>query len=219
MSRKVACVKRDADTDSKMSVEFSNVHSPASDARYGTAAIALHWITFLLVVVVGVLGLLHDSWPRQTQAFWIDVHAMIGMLLWVLILWRLGLRMRHASPPLPADSTAMSRRLAPIVQWLLYALLLVTPILGAVTFIWHGRIFDFGLFQVNPHVAKNPAVFEPTEDIHGYLAYAIFALAAAHAAAALWHHFVRHDAVLRRMWPARATAQSAPSAAGNRPLD
>jgi len=50
-------------------------------------------------------------------------------------------------------------------------------------------------------VAKNRAIFEPTEDIHGYLAYCVFALAGAHAAAALWHHFVKHDSVLRRMWP------------------
>jgi cytochrome b561 len=53
---------------------------------------------------------------------------------------------------------------------------------------------DFG-------VQKNPAVFNPTEDIHGYLAYALFTVAGLHALAALWHHLVRRDQVLRRMWP------------------
>ena len=40
--------------------------------RYGSGAIAFHWSMFVLVVVVGILGLLHDDWPKQTQAFWIN---------------------------------------------------------------------------------------------------------------------------------------------------
>jgi cytochrome b561 len=43
----------------------------------------------------------------------------------------------------------------------------------------------------------------PTEDIHGYLAYGLFALAGLHALAALWHRFVLQDGVLARIWPAR----------------
>jgi hypothetical protein len=69
------------------------------------------------------------------------------------------------------------------------------------TFIWHGRIFDFGLFRVDFGVPSNRAVFRPTEDIHEYLAYALFALAGIHAAAALWHHFFMRNGVLGRMWP------------------
>ena len=59
------------------------------------------------------------------------------------------------------------------------------------------------IFQVDFGVKSNKAVFHPTEDIHGYLAYALFALAGVHALAALWHHFIQHDGVLKRMWPSR----------------
>jgi cytochrome b561 len=175
--------------------------------RYGAGAIAFHWVMFLLVVVVGTLGLLHDSWPKRTQAYWINVHAVIGLLLWLLLIARFWWRVRHPPPPLPADIGAVDRRVSQTVHGLLYALIFVTPFLGVVTFIWHGRIFDFGLFQVDFHVAKNHAVFGPTEDIHGYLAYGIFGIAALHALAALWHHFVKHDGVLRRMWPAAPAAR------------
>jgi len=48
-------------------------------------------------------------------------------------------------------------------------------------------------------------VFGPTEDLHGYLAYALFALAGLHALAALWHRLVLHDGVLARMWPRAKT--------------
>lgn len=173
----------------------------AAKAGYGPAAIALHWIVFLLVVVVGILGLMHDSWPRATQAAWINRHAILGLLMFVLVLARLGWRWTHAPPDLPPDVGEFSRRLSRPAHLLLYALLVVIPILGIVTFVWHGRVFDFGFARVDFHVARNAAVFHPTEDIHGYLAYGLFGLAGLHALAALWHHFVRRDGVLRRMWP------------------
>ncbi|MGA2186943.1 MAG: cytochrome b [Steroidobacteraceae bacterium] len=177
--------------------------SPGSRARYGSGAIAFHWIMFALVIVVGVLGLLHDSWPDATQAFWINVHALIGLLLWLTLIARFWWRGRSPPPALPADVGALTRRWSGPLHWALYALMFVTPIVGFVTFIYHGRAFDFGLFQINPGVAKNRAVFHPTEDIHGYLAYALFGLAGIHALAALWHRFYLRDGVLGRMWPFR----------------
>jgi cytochrome b561 len=166
------------------------LHVGSGPSRYGLAAIALHWISVLFVVVVGVLGLLHDSWPRQTQGFWINVHAILGLLVWVLAIARISWRRRHPAPALPNDVGRLSH------------LMLVIPILGIVTFIWHGRAFNFGLFQVNFGIRSNRSIFHPTENIHGYLAYFLFALISVHAFAALWHHYIRHDGVLSRMWPA-----------------
>jgi cytochrome b561 len=180
-------------------------HPLQQTERYRLGAIAFHWAMFVLVVVVGVLGLLHDSWPKQTQAFWINVHALIGILLWLVLLARFGYRLRHSPPTLPSDVGAFSRRFSGSLHLVLYALMFLIPIIGFVTFIFHGRVFHFGLFDLNFGIKKNPAIFGPTEDVHGYLAYALFALAAVHALAALWHHFGLHDGVLARMWPTRRT--------------
>ena len=62
-----------------MEVISSSVNWHRDVPRYGRAAVALHWIMAVLIVVVGTLGLLHDSWPRSTQAFWINLHALIGL--------------------------------------------------------------------------------------------------------------------------------------------
>jgi cytochrome b561 len=167
--------------------------------RYRSGAIAFHWVMFGLVVIVGILGLLHDSWPKQTQAFWINVHALIGILLWLVLLARFGYRLRHSPPALPVGMGAFSRRFSGPVHLVLYALMFIIPILGVVTFVYHGRVFDFGAFEVNFGVKKNRAIFGPTEDIHGYLAYALFALAGLHALAALWHRYILRDGVLARM--------------------
>jgi cytochrome b561 len=171
--------------------------------RYRAGAIAMHWAMFVLVVIVGILGLLHDSWPEKTQSFWINVHALIGLVVWLMLFVRFWYRRRHAPPELPQGVGAFSLRFSSPVHVALYALMFVIPILGIVTFIYHGRVFDFGLFELDFGVKKDRAIFHPTEDIHGYLAYALFALAGLHALAALWHRFILHDGVLARMWPAR----------------
>ena len=170
--------------------------------RYRPAAIAFHWCMFGLVVIVGVLGLLHDSWPKQTQGFWINFHALVGLVLWCVLLARFVYRLRHAPPTLPAGTGALSRRWSSPVHLLLYGLMFIIPMIGFVTFVYHGRVFNFGIFDLDFGGGKDRAIFEPTEDIHGYLAYALFALAGLHALAALWHRFVLHDGVLARMWPA-----------------
>ena len=171
-------------------------------ARYRFVAIAFHWAMLVLVVIVGILGLLHDTWSKQTQPYWINVHALIGILLWLVLLARFGYRLRHVPPALPTDIDAFSRRFSSPVHLTLYALMFVIPIVGFVTLIYHGRVFHLGLFDLNFGIKKNPAIFEPTEDLHGYLAYGLFALAGLHTLAAFWHHFIRHDGVLGRMWPA-----------------
>src|ERR1039458_1830941 len=71
--------------------------------RYGAAAIAFHWAMFLLVIAIGILGLLHDSWPKATQPFWINVHAVCGLALWLLLLARILGRA-------PASPAAAGRR-------------------------------------------------------------------------------------------------------------
>src|SRR5260221_14706838 len=77
--------------------------------RYGGGAVVFHWTMFLLGGGVGVLGLLHDTWPKRTQALWINVHAMLGLLLWSMLISRLwGLR-RHQAPVLPSGVSELSR--------------------------------------------------------------------------------------------------------------
>lgn len=169
--------------------------------RYAITAITLHWLIFVLVVCVGTLGLLHDSWPKTTQGFWINIHALLGLLLWLLLLGRLTWRLRHRPPPPIAGTGLFAQRSAAMMHFALYALLLVIPMVGIVTFIYHGRVLDFGLFKIDFGVRSNRVIFHPTEEWHGYLAYTLFGLAGAHALVALWHQFVLHDGLLARMWP------------------
>jgi cytochrome b561 len=102
-----------------------------------------------------------------------------------------------------ADAPALERSVAKATHRLFYAVLLMGPFLGWASASSHRLpVTFFGLFTL-------PALAEPRArwaniagDIHVYTMWTLLAIIALHAAAALYHHFVRHDGVLRRMLPA-----------------
>jgi len=183
--------------------------TPSAVHRYSPVAMSLHWIMAALVLSAGILGLLLDDWPKATKLFWINVHVQGGLLILVLLMARIWWRRTHTPPQLPPEVSEISRRVSHPAHLLIYALMLVTPVVGIVAFVWHGRVFDFGLFSIDFGVKSNGPVYHQAEDIHLWLTYGLFGLVAGHGAAALWHHFICRDSVLLRMLPARlSSAQS-----------
>jgi cytochrome b561 len=171
--------------------------------RYGSTAVLFHWVVAALIVFLGTLGLLFDDIPRESRPFWINIHGCVGLLYFALVVGRLAWRMSHKPPEPPLSIGELDRRISLAAHHLLYALMIVIPSFGFVAFVWHGRAFDYGFARVNFGVASNPDVFHFAEDVHQLLAYCLFGVVALHAAAALYHHFIRRDGVLLRMLPGR----------------
>jgi cytochrome b561 len=171
--------------------------------RYTGFAQALHWLIALMILAAFTLALSFDSIPRATRPWWINLHTVTGLLLFALVLLRLVWRMGHQPPPLPQGTSALARRSSTVMHHTLYLLMLVIPVIGIVAYVWHGRVFDFGLFKLDFGVASSKAVYDPAEQAHKSLAFLLVGLAALHALAALWHHFVAGDGLLWRMWPGR----------------
>ena len=171
--------------------------------RFSPVALSLHWIMAALILFSGILGLLLDDWPKASRLFWINIHAQVGLLILVLLLARIWWRRTDTPPELPPEVSEISRRVSHPVHLLIYALMLVTPMVGIVAFVWHARVFDFGLFSIDFGVKSNGPIYHQAEDIHLWLTYGLLALVAGHAAAALWHHFISRNTVLLRMLPAR----------------
>jgi cytochrome b561 len=113
-----------------------------------------------------------------------DLALVAARLLW---------RATRRAPDLSPDIGEFSRCTSLAVHHLLI------PVVGVVARVWRGRGLEQRVFQLNIGVAAKPAVFEPAEEIHQLLAYALFALAGLHVGGALYHHFVRRDGILLRM--------------------
>jgi len=169
---------------------------------------ALHWLIFLLVL--GIYGLTYvvDLYPRGDSgrvAIW-GLHISFGLVLLALVVLRIIERLRFGAPALPSSMNRLEALLAHGAHVVLYALLLAIPFLG-VTLVWlrGDTLSFFGLFSFPAFLAPNRELAALVKEIHSLCANGILIVAGLHAAAALWHHFVRHDDVLRRMLPGRGT--------------
>jgi cytochrome b561 len=184
---------------------MTDTQSPpdALGARYTLPAILFHWTSVALVVFVGLLGLSFGLLPRSSRIFWINIHAVVGLAVMALALARLLWRRLSPPPTYPEGVSELAKRLSQTVHLLLYALMIILPIAGIVAFVWHARVFDFGLFKLDFGVPSTKPVYEAAEELHEMLAFSLFGLAGLHGLAALWHHFVQKDGILGRMWPLR----------------
>ncbi len=173
--------------------------------RYGRAAMAIHWLTAILVVAAFVLG--PGGSEQRVYAAAKDteraIHETLGLAVLALTLVRLAWRALTPAPQLPPASLWMLR-LSKLVQGLLYALLVATPV-TAIAGAWlEGHALTLGILgSVPPLVAENHALGRSIAEVHTYLGDMIVWLAGFHAAAALFHHFVLRDEVLAAMLPAR----------------
>lgn len=171
--------------------------------RYNSVSIALHWISAVLIVALFAGGLTIDAFPKEWKSAMINLHAVGGVTLLVLVVARIGWRLTHPAPAQPASIGPLMRRAASLGHLALYALMLAVPVIGIPTLLWRGRGLDFGLFQIASPFARTPEVFRPLTEIHEIGAFALIGLALAHAAIGVWHQVVQKDGTLLRMMPER----------------
>jgi cytochrome b561 len=165
---------------------------------YGPAA------KLILVLSQFVISLLMpEIGPGATPATLTDLHFSLGILILLLMAIRLVQRLLHPVPPEASDSPAWARWSAQATHLAFYFLLLVSPFLGWASASAHKLpVTLFGLLAL-PALADPRARWALTAgDIHGLMMWTLLALIALHTAAAIYHHFIRRDDVLRRMLPA-----------------
>jgi cytochrome b561 len=169
---------------------------------YGAVAKWLHWVVFALVAAQFVVAIAMPDIGRGTvPGTLINLHMSLGFSILAVIavrwLWRIG----HPVPLASPDAPAWEQTIARVTHALLYALLVVNPFLG-----WanaSARDWDITMFGATlPHlVAAQSRIGRLSGDVHAYLSWTLLALIGLHAAAALYHHFIRRDQVLQRMLP------------------
>ncbi|MGV1926512.1 cytochrome b [Agrobacterium tumefaciens] len=173
-----------------------------SIARYDSVGRGLHWLIAALIVTEFCLGLLVDTFPSSWEDGVVNTHKLIGISILFLVLLRLVWRAGH-KPPVSEPMGFLLERASSVSHVLLYCLMIAVPLVGLGFAARSGQRIDFGMFSIGPVSVQNETVAGQIGEIHELLAYVLIGLASLHALAALWHHFVRKDDVLRRMLPSK----------------
>ncbi|RAI41208.1 cytochrome b [Rhodoplanes roseus] len=173
-----------------------------TSAGYTATARAFHWITAAIVIGMipgGIYMANAEPGPAQDLAF--NLHRSFGVVLLPLVLARFLYRLKNPPPPLPRDIPLRQRAIAHAVHGILYALLIVQPLVGWIaTSAYRAPITVFWLFELPPIWPQDRPFSEALFGLHQTFGILIALLAIAHIAAALYHQFVRRDDVLLRMW-------------------
>ena len=159
--------------------------SLAGGVLRGRRNVALHLSIGMPVALVGILALVHDSWPASVLAPWINVPTLFGLLLWIMVIARFRVRMKHSSEIRAADLRDLSRQLSRTVYLLLYLIIGAKQVINIVGFLWHGGRFDPGLVHTSDCASHDCPTFAPTTDLQLILIYGLIALIIIRALA-LW---------------------------------
>ena len=192
-------------TDS--AIETSTSPALSDEGSHDALTRWFHWATAVLVLTLYGLYLVWEQLPKgDAKHLMIVSHLSFGAVLTVVLVGRVVWRSSPMSSSQLHDG--LQGLAARAVHVLLYVMLGVQVLLGW-NFRWaQGQPMSvFGLLVSSPfdYSAYTRHAIAIT---HYWVGTAIVALAAVHAAAALFHHVVLRDDVLRRMTVGRRSPSS-----------
>jgi cytochrome b561 len=170
---------------------------------FGAVAKIFHWVTLLLLVGSFTLAASMESLPlgpRKLQLFaW---HKWVGVTVFLVVLLRLAWRLANPVPRQPERVAQWQRRLAGLSHAALYGVLIVVPLTGWImSAALNLPVVYLGLILIPSPLGVDRALGEAMKTVHLTLAVTLLALVSIHAMAALYHHFILRDDVMRRMLP------------------
>jgi len=175
-----------------------------SSSSFSSSAKFLHWSVAALIVTQFVLAELaevaeHRADAIDQLALWAN-HKSVGMTILLLAIIRVGVRITSAPPKLPNTMPDWQKTASHLSHILLYSFLFALPLTGwlmssatAYSVSW------FNLFAFPDLVTPSEELAGRLQSTHHFLAKALVGIAGLHILAALKHHFVDKDDVLKRM--------------------
>jgi cytochrome b561 len=171
-------------------------------SRYGFISVVIHWLMAMVVICMFALGL----WMRQLSYYdpWYQdgptIHKSIGVLLFILLLARIGWRSINIRPNDDPILKKWERTTAHLTHFAMYGLMLMLMTAGYLISTADGRQIEvFNLFSVPATLQGIKNQEDIAGEIHQILAWTLILLAGVHALAALKHHFINRDSTLLKM--------------------
>lgn len=173
------------------------------ESRHPAITVALHWGTVAaLVISVSAMFLRDALEDRPWRQILLEVHRQLGLLVLLAVGIRIALRLRRGLANHAFDMARLIRWAANAGHTALYAFLIAMPLEGWALTNAHGITLSLlGVVHLPALLASDSELADTLADYHVLGAWCLLAFVGMHAAAAMWHHFVRRDAVLAAMLP------------------
>lgn len=177
----------------------------SASLHYTGTAKVLHWLVALIIIGLFVLGQYMSDLsmsPRKLQLY--SWHKWFGVTVFLLVLVRLGWRLTHQPPRLPEQMPRLQQLASHVGHTALYGLMLAVPISGWLMSSAKGyQTVWFGVLPIPDLLGKDKLLGDLLAELHGALNGLLMFIVVIHVIAALKHHFIDRDDVLKRMLPSR----------------
>ncbi|TCB82319.1 cytochrome b [Acinetobacter sp. ANC 4173] len=161
--------------------------------KYPLPIMIIHWLTLFLVVLAYTTG--GDPTVHLKTG---ELHVFAGISVFLLFLIRIIIiSIYRKDIPLNKPRSKYQRTLFLMVKYTLYSLLFLIPVLGWVTL--SGLTESYQLFAISLPLISNSWDVEIIGEVHEFLGNSFMVLIGFHALAALIHHYVFKDNVLKSM--------------------
>jgi cytochrome b561 len=173
-----------------------------TERRYGIVTISLHWLMAILIIGLVAVGLYMTRIPISLEKLKLyGWHKEYGILVLMLAMLRIVWRIGNISPLLPDTLPLWQKFGAHAVHWAFYGFMFALPITGWLLTNAAGLpVSFFGLFVLPDPISADPNLQHLFTEIHKWLAYGLILTFCAHVGAALKHHFINKDDILRRIF-------------------
>ena len=172
---------------------------------FGYVAKSFHWVIALLIIAMLVLGYFLEDFPASVGEMPYNTHKTIGIIILALVVLRLGWRWLNIQPSYSATLPSAYKFFVRLAHYAIYLVIIAMPISGWVMSTAAGHVPHFlGWFYFPmPGISLNEQLAGQAFQVHNVLAIILIVLVSFHVLAALFHHFVLKDNVLKRMLPGK----------------
>lgn len=171
-----------------------------TESKYGSLAKFLHWLIFLLIAGLVLVGFFWEN-TGIIKGKIINIHKLIGLLTFAIIVFRIYWAAINLKPQLP-NAQRWEKIVEHAVHGCIYLLLIAMPLSGWIMATAAGRPPHIaGLALPMPGIPANQVLAGLANQAHELLAWTLIILVSLHVLAALKHHFINKDDVLKRMLP------------------
>lgn len=172
--------------------------------RYALSSRLIHWVMVVMVVVQLFIAAVMMA-SLAYHPLLLALHKPLGIVILIFMLVRVINLLLHRPPPVMSSMGTLERLVAKGSEILLYALMLLQPVIGWAMLSAAGDPLTIGSVQFPAIAPADAGLFGVLRATHSVLAYALFAAFTAHLCAVVFHRLVLNDGLLARMalWPKR----------------